>query len=143
MAVTDYGFNYWSVSVNGQPLADISEQADAISFPARDTATVAYSADGNMIGASSGRRGGPVMIRCMPGGQADDFFNDLANRFDTGDLNMELNLEAVLRNGDETIETVTCSDGIFTQVPSAVQIGGGVPAMMEYQITFKVVTRER
>lgn len=138
MAVNDYGFENWTCSLNGQKLEGLANSADAITFPSTDDANFGDSADGQVIASATGMRGGAVTIKCTAGLQADRHLSDLRTQFKNGDLEMPLRLLCV---HNRTKETVECTDGTFQTSPTAINIGTGPPADMEYTIYFANVTR--
>lgn len=150
MSVPNFGRKYWrlffhggSPDNTGSELEGLVNSPNAIQFPRKNQSSVDYSADGGMVAASTGRLGGSVDFSFIAGSPGDKFLANLSQLFDEGELEMSLNFTA--KHVDPSVgETTICTNGVFTDSPTAINVsgGGGTPAEMMYTIAFEKISRD-
>ena len=134
----DYGFNQWTITLNGTQLTDLAGTADAITFPSPELNLLGFTADGKGVASSTGMKGGPVNVKCTPGGQSDRYLAGLAEQIKSG---MSIPMRLTARH-NQTGEVVDCEDGVLSTATAGVQLGSGLPADTEYGFLFVSVTRK-
>jgi len=142
MANFNHGFSQWNVSLNGVELLDLAGGPDSIMFPKHTQSNNRASPGGNVVSADTSITGGPVTIKCEPGGRTDLYLAGISEQHNKNTWENNVRIEHNLRCHNETTgETVICSGGNLQESPAGVNIGSEPPDVMEYIIFFADISR--
>ena len=121
--------------MNGHVITGWSDDAAALSMPDIDISAVKRGADGKMVAASTGEKGGPVIIKLLPNSPSVKFFQNIATA--------QLAGAAVVWNGIHRDPVnginVAMINGILTHAPLGPTLGKGDVANREYTIEYESV----
>ena len=123
------------LTLNGHLFSSYSQDEDAIMFPEIELTNEEVGATGQMFVASTGERGGEVMLKFMPNSQDVIFLQQQAQ--------VGLAGGAVVWNG--TLDhsqgnfSVSLSNGVLKKFPSAFTMGKGSVKTMEYTFRFELI----
>ena len=123
------------VILNGHTVTGWSDDADALSLPDIDISAVKKGADGKMVAASTGEKGGPVIIKLLPNSPSVKFFQNIATAQLAG---AAVVWAGIIRDAINGIN-VALVNGILTHAPLGPTIGKGDVANREYTIEFESI----
>jgi len=123
------------VILNGHAVTGWSEDADALSLPDIDISAVKRGADGKMVAASTGDKGGPVIVKLLANSPSVKFFQNIATSQLAG---ASVVWNGIIRDAINGIN-VALVNGILTHAPLGPTIGKGDVANREYTIEFESI----
>jgi hypothetical protein len=134
----DFSLEQTVVVINGHTVTGFSEDADGISFPNIDLATVTRGADGKMVAVSTGDKGGPLVLKLLPNSPSVKFFmNAVTAQMNGGAVKWAGNI----RDASNQI-SFSLSNGTLTNAPLGQTIGKGSAKNAEFTIEFEAITPE-
>jgi len=125
-----------SVQINGHNVTGFSDDGDALSLPTIELASVKRGADGVMVGASTGNKGGPVMLKLQPNSDTTKFLMGLVATLQN---NGRIVFDGIVNDIANGI-VVRLERGILTEAPTGNTLGKGDIANMEFTFEFERVT---
>ena len=127
-----------TVVVNGHTVTGWSDDTDALMLPDIDLTTVKRGADGVMVAATTGEKGGPVTLKLLANSPSVKFFQNLVTTIQQGGR-VEFNGSVVDNiNGI----TVSLERGVLQHAPLGPTLGKGDVANREYMIEFERVVAD-
>jgi len=131
----DFSVEQTVVLINGHTFTGFSDDADAISFPNIDIASVVRGADGKMVAVSTGDKGGPFILKLLP--------NSPSVKFMMNAVMAQLNGGSVKWNGiiRDSINQINYAviNGTLTNVPIGQTVGKGSAKNAEFTIEFESI----
>ena len=133
MAYTSH--EHWSLTLNGIPIVGLADIPDAVSFPEIDRVLTEYSAEGFILQALSGMKGGNVVITLQASSPSVKVLQEWQTAMVKGEIR-EIRGEA--RN---SVWNIDCEmkGGVFKAGKSFIDFGSGVPRPQVYRISFQEI----
>jgi hypothetical protein len=133
--MTQFALENTSVIINGHTVTGWSEATDALSLPEVDLAAVKRGADGKMVSASTGNKGGAVVIKLLPNSPSTKFFMNAV----TAQLNgVAITWYGLIRDSRNGI-TLLMTGGTLTKAPLGASIGKGEVKNCELTFEFESI----
>ena len=132
----DFALENIDMILNGHIVTGWSDDADALSLPNIDLASVVRGADGGMVSTSTGDKGGPVILKLRPNSPSTSFFmNAVEAQLNGGAVSWN----GIIRDGQNNT-VVTLVNGVLTNAPLGQTMGKGETPSREFTIEFEKVT---
>ena len=133
--MSQFSLEQTTVILNGHTVTGWSDDADALSIPDIDISAIKRGADGKMVAASTGEKGGPVIIKLLANSPSVKFFQNIA----TAQLGGAAVVWAgIVRDAISGIN-VALLNGVLTHAPLGPTMGKGDIANREYTIEFESI----
>ena len=131
----DFSLERCEVQLNGHTVTGWSDDAEALSIPEIDLATIVRGAGGGMVSTSNGEKGGPVILKLLPNSPSVPFFMNL--------ITAQMNGASIVWNGlfRDPVNKVTVAfmKGVLQHGPLGQTIGKGSTKNIEITIEFEKV----
>lgn len=124
-----------TVILNGHTVTGWSDDADALSIPDIDISAIKRGADGKMVAASTGDKGGPVIIKLLANSPSVKFFQNIATTQLAG---VAIAWAGIVRDAINGIN-VALVNGVLTHAPLGPTMGKSDVANREYTIEFESI----
>ena len=122
-----------SVVLNGHTCTGFSEDTDAVTLPEIELGTVTRGANGDMVGHSSGNRGGEVKLKFLPTSRTHFFLQRQMQRQMAGqEVRWDGSIEYRTTNASVRLE-----NGRMTMGQSGTTVGKGAASSVVYTFEFE------
>jgi len=129
----DFSLEQVSVVLNGHTVTGWSDDTDALSLPNIDLANVVRGADGKMVSASTGDKGGPVVLKLLPNSPSVKFFMAAV----AAQLNgANIVWQGIIRDSINQVN-VALINGVLQNGPLGQTLGKGEAGNREFTIEFE------
>jgi len=128
-----------SVQINGHTVTGWSDDTDALSLPNIDLAVVKRGADGKMVAATTGEKGGPVVFKLLANSPSVKFFQNLVTTILDGG---KVELSGIIVDQTNNI-SVSLERGVIVNSPLGQTLGKGEVGNREYTIEFERVVEDQ
>lgn len=123
------------VVINGHTVEGWSDDADALTLPDVELASVTRGADGRMVASSTGNKGGEVTIKLLPNSPSTQFFSQRAAEIVGGAV---IIFHGLIRNSRLGFST-RLSRGVLMTAPLGQTLGKGEAAAREFTFEFEEI----
>jgi hypothetical protein len=136
--MSQFSIENTTVNLNGHTVTGWSDDADCLSMPSVDIAAVKRGADGKQVAASTGEKGGPVILKLLANSPSVKFLQNIM----TGQLNgASVEFNGIVRDSLNGI-SVLLTGGVLTNGPMGPTLGKGEVANREYTIEFERIVAD-
>lgn len=122
-------------TINGHRVEGWASASDALMLPAIEAAVTEVGADGKMVAASTGNRGGEVTVKLLPVSRSAAFLMQQAAQIQRG---RPIEFNAELENRQNGVTTLF-RRGVMTSYPAGQTLGNEVPPALEFTVTFEQI----